>query len=267
MDLRLTSGRARKFLFYMLALLSLSRSAAAGGFEPMQKLFVASSEESRPSASTDSGTEDERPGGTDVAASPSQPTDSLPVYTPPRRATPRGVVAGGTRNTRGLPAPLALVPEHVAQTLSATPSLFWWVSATPPEGAHATLTITTDDAIEPLAEVALPLPLREGVQRVRLGDFGIALEPGVEYEWSIALSRSAQIAASDPIANGYITRVPEPGELKARGKSVASLASLGLWYDALSAVSDEIEARPGDPRPVAARNALLRQAGLNAAAE
>jgi hypothetical protein len=141
------------------------------------------------------------------------------------------------------------------------------VSAAPPAGAHATLTIASDDAVEPLAEVTLPLPRAAGIQRVRLDDYGVVLQPGVEYEWAIALGIDADGHAHDQIATGYITRVPAPAELAQRGKSAASLAALGLWYDALGAISDEIEARPSDPHPRAARSALLRQADLNAAAE
>lgn len=268
MDLRSwTGGRGSRFLFYLLALLSLSSATTAGADQADQKLYVASSQETAPSARSDAGNEDERPTPSVVAAVPTESTDSLPVYTPPRRATPRALVGGGVRFTRGLPAPLALVPAHLAETTSAAPSLFWYVSAAPPAGAHATLTIASEDAVEPLAEVALPLPRAAGIQRVRLSDYGIVLEPGVEYEWAIALGTEADSSARDQVATGYIKRVPEPAELAAHGKSAASLAGLGLWYDALAAVSDEIEARPGDPRPRAARSALLRQAELNAAAE
>jgi hypothetical protein len=267
MDLRWIGGRARRFLFYLLSLLSITRLAAAGAYEPESKLYVASSDESRPSAEAGAGNEDERPGPSEVAASSSHTTDSLPVYTPPRRATPRALVGGGLRLTRGLPAPLALVPAHLAHTLSPAPSLFWYVSAAPPEGAHATLTIASEDAVEPLAEVALPPPRSAGIQRVRLDDFGVVLEPGVEYEWAIALGTDADSSARDQVATGYVLRVEPPAELAERGKSPASLAALGLWYDALAAVSDEIEARPADPRPRAARSALLRQAELNAAAD
>ena len=260
-------GRARKFSFYVLALLSLSSSTMAGPYEPDQKLIVASSEESRPSTASDAGNEDERPTPPDASAKSSQATESLPVYTPPRRATPRALVGGGIRGTRGLPAPLALVPAHLAETMSESPSLFWFVSATPPASAHATLVIASEDAIEPLAEVSLPLPRSAGIQRVRLSDLGVVLEPGVEYEWSIALGPDAESSARDQVATGYITRVAEPAELSARGKSAGALASAGLWYDALAAISDEVEARPSDPRPRAARSALLRQADLNEAAQ
>jgi hypothetical protein len=125
--------------------------------------------------------------------------------------------------------------------------------------------VTTDDDPEPLAEIELAPPRREGIQRVRLGDYGVELAPGVEYEWSISLGIDPASHADDQIANGYITRVAEPTALTGKPRSVTALAAESLWYDALSAVSDEIEVRPADPRPRAARDALLEQASLTEA--
>jgi hypothetical protein len=174
------------------------------------------------------------------------------------------MVSGGLRGTRGLPKPLALVPAHVALTSSSSPSLFWWISATPPEGTSVVLTVTTDDDPEPLAEIELTLPRRAGIQRVWLGDHGVELTPGVEYEWSISLGSDPASHADDQIATGYITRVDEPGAL-GRAAQLAATNAAGLWYDALGAISDEIQVRPADPRPRARRDALLEQAGLTEA--
>jgi hypothetical protein len=49
-------------------------------------------------------------------------------------------------------------------------------------------------------------------------------------------------------------------------KAVA-YASAGVWYDALSAISDQIDAAPGDAALRRERADLLEQAGLKAAAE
>ncbi|MGH7291999.1 MAG: DUF928 domain-containing protein, partial [Myxococcota bacterium] len=217
------------------------------------------------SSDAGAGTEDELPAPPQVAATTPQETDPLPVYTPPRRATPRAMVSGGLRGVQGLPRPLALVPAHVALTSSESPSLFWWVGAVPPEGTSVVLTVVTDDATEPLAEVSLELPRHKGIQRVRLADHGIQLATGVEYEWSISLGTNPASHANDQIASGYVTRVAEPVELTGQRRNVAALAKAGLWYDALSAISDEIEVRPADPRPRQARDALLQQAELTEA--
>jgi hypothetical protein len=41
------------------------------------------------------------------------------------------------------------------------------------------------------------------------------------------------------------------------------LAGRGLWYDALTALQDALDASPGDPRLEAERSALLDQGGLD----
>ena len=256
-------GLSGRWLPLSFLLVVLPAAANAAPPQPHEPVIIASSEESVQKAKgTGAGNEDEQPTPPHGASTRGSDTDPLPVYSPPRRATPRAMVSGGLRGTRGLPKPLALVPAHVALTSSSSPSLFWWVSAVPPEGTTVPLTVTTDDEPEPLAELALALPRTAGIQRVRLGDHGVELAPGVEYEWSIALGSNPASHADDQIANGYITRVEDPSELVGTPRSATTLAAAGLWYDALAAVSDEVEVRPADARPRAARDALLEQAGL-----
>jgi len=118
------------------------------------------------------------------------------------------MVGGGSRSVqRGVPRPLALVPAHVALTSAESPSLFWWIKTVPPAGTSVVLTVMNDDAIEPLAELELPPPRQAGIQRVRLGDHGVSLAPGVEYEWSISLGADPASHSDDQIANGYVGEV------------------------------------------------------------
>lgn len=189
-----------------------------------------------------------------------------PVYKPPHRGEMRQRVGGGSRTSGDWPTPLVLSPEHVAETVSASPSLFWFVETAPPDGATVVLTIQDDESIEPLAEVELPVPERAGIQRVRLEEHGIELKVEVEYEWSISLVRDrAKPSMSDKTASAYIRRVAPPSELQIR--SAHSYAELGLWYDSLSEVSDGVDANPADSTAREIRNGLLRQAGLDEAAE
>ncbi len=257
-------GPSGGWLPLSLLLIALPAAAQAASPRPHEPAIIAASDESAQQASgTGAGNEDERPAPPPSVSTRGSEPDPLPVYSPPRRATPRAMVSGGLRGTRGLPKPLALVPAHVALTSSSSPSLFWWIGAVPPAGTTVTLTVATDEEPEPLAELAVPLPRGAGIQRVRLGDYGVELAPGVEYEWSIALGSSPESHAHDQIANGYITRVDDPASAPvAAPRNASTLAAAGLWYDALAAVSDEVEVRPTDARPRAARDALLQQAGL-----
>ena len=187
------------------------------------------------------------------------------VYKPPRRGSPRGRVAGGVRKGNvALPEPLALAPDHVAETISASPSLFWHLDGTPPESARIVFTLIEAGAVAPIVERALPLPSAAGIQRVRLADFGVTLERDVEYEWSISLQPAGEDHTSDVVSQKYVRRV-DPGELGGRAPSARAFAEQGLWYDALEALSDAIDHAPGDALLRAQRDSLLRQAGLDAA--
>ena len=156
-------GPSGRWLPLSFLLVALSPAATAAPPQPHEPVVIASSDEGVQKASgTGAGNEDERPTPPHGASTRGSETDPLPVYSPPRRATPRAMVSGGLRGTRGLPKPLALVPAHVALTSSSSPSLFWWISAVPPEGTTVTLTVTTDDEPEPLAEIALASPRSAG---------------------------------------------------------------------------------------------------------
>lgn len=183
-----------------------------------------------------------------------------PRYVPPRRGAPRNKVGGGARGHGDWPQPLTLAPSHLAHTISPTPSLFWYIESVPPANGKVVLTLTDDEAVLPLAEVELPTPRDEGIQRVRLEEQGIELESEMEYEWSISLVRDPKQRSKDIIATGYIRRVAAPPELRVR--SANTYAELGLWYDALTEVSDGLEIDPDDAELREARNSLLAQANL-----
>lgn len=195
------------------------------------------------------------------------PEAAIPVYRPPRRGAPRAKVGGGLRGARALPAPRALAPAHVAQTVTAQPSLFWYIDSVPSEDCDLIFTLIDEESIDPVLEVELDLPQRAGIQRVRLADHGVSLAPGAEYEWSIALVVDREHRAKDVVSAGYIRRVSQPAELELRPPCVETYADLGLWYDAVESVSDSIAAAPGDLVLRQQRSSLLRQAGLYVAIE
>jgi len=62
------------------------------------------------------------------------------VYNPPRRGSPRAKVGGGLRGATALPTLLALAPDHLAQTVSARPALFWYIDAQLTSGAQIVFT-------------------------------------------------------------------------------------------------------------------------------
>jgi len=163
-----------------------------------------------------------------------------------------------------------LAPEDVGLTTQEQPSLFWYQSK--PAKAKFELTLLQENKAKPLVQVTAERSLTAGIQRVRLSDHGAKLAPGVEYQWVVALITDPDNRSSDLVASGVIKRIEASPELK---KSIAAAtpeslpgiyAENGIWYDALSSLSDRIDADPGNKALQAARADLLRQAGLKAAA-
>jgi hypothetical protein len=74
--------------------------------------------------------------------------------------------------------------------------------------------------------------------------------------------------SKDILAGGAIERVETPQELKAKLAQTAKkeapfvYAEAGIWYDALGAISDLIEAAPQDQELQKQRAAMLAQVGL-----
>jgi len=162
------------------------------------------------------------------------------------------------------PRLVALAPDHTGATLSPRPALFWYVSGPAPTGGQFVFALVDPTRIEPVLETRLDAPGAGGIQRIdleRLAGPEFALEPGLEYEWSVALVLDPRERARDVVGVGWIDRVPPPAGLSARPDPV-ELAGHGLWYDALAALEDALDAAPDDARLRAQRTALLDQGGL-----
>jgi hypothetical protein len=210
----------------------------------------------------------------DVAARP--PATDMPVYKPPSVGKPARTVGGGSRGPGdGFPALYVLVPNHVARTSSQQPSLFWYVDDAPTPSSKLQFTLLDEDGVDPVIEATIETPKNAGVHRIRLSDFGVELQPGTEYEWSVAIIVDPNERAKDIVATGWMDCVEPSEDVKARlaseGKerAIHVYAEEGLWYDALTAVGDRMEQSPKeDAELVAIRTLLLRQVGLqNVAAE
>ena len=197
----------------------------------------------------------------------SSPPPDVLVYRPPARGKPRARIGGAVRGVdRTWPSLIALVPEHAGLTLSSQPSLFWYVDAVPEANVEVVFTLIEEGGIEPLLEQTLQPPAQAGIQRVDLDGFGLELEFGRAYQWSISLTVDPERPAQDIVTVGWIDRVEAPDDLTAGREAVSAgaYAQHGLWYDALTAAVDRAQGAPEDPESGAARDALLRQVGLSA---
>ena len=192
------------------------------------------------------------------------------LYQPPRGLGAPSAgrrVGGGTRGTnKSVPILSVLAPGHTGLTVREQPDLYWFASDVVTNPVELTLTLEKGDA--PLLEKPLTAPLKAGIQRVRLSDYGIKLVPGERYNWSIALVLDPKRRSKDIIAVGAIERVERadmnPAFLAAAPTTdtLYRFAAEGLWYDAVMAISELIESAPADMALRKHRVELLDQADL-----
>jgi hypothetical protein len=194
-------------------------------------------------------------------------TATVPIYKPPIRGAPGGRVGGGTRGTDQTFVLSVVAPNHTGLTTQEQPELFWYLSkaiSTPME-----FTLMDDKGVKPLIEATLGVTSQPGIQRVRLADYGARLEPGKHYQWYVALVVDPEKRSKDVLAGGSIERIEQSEGLSSL--SATELASFyadhGIWYDAIAAVSNLIDAAPQDSTLRKQRAALLEQAGLQEIAE
>ena len=205
----------------------------------------------------------------------SGPTEAvpLPLYMPPKKLTPRARVGGGLRGTDGSdPVLVALVPDHVGLTVKKAPILNWFLSK--PTTYPLKFTLIDIGLVKPLHEGLIPTPVQAGVQSINLKDFGLALEPDVQYRWYISAIRNPDSPSQDIVAGGIIERcefntclVEMQVDLSCDQHSVLRNALRGFWYDAMACLCELIDANPSDQALRRQRAALLNQIGLSGVAE
>jgi Domain of Unknown Function (DUF928) len=209
-----------------------------------------------------------------VVAQAGQSADAeLPIYTPPKKLTPRARVGGTLRGTEGKdPEIVALVPDHVGMTVKQTPTLNWFLSK--PTTYEIQFTISSIQRVQPVYEGTLPPPKREGVQSIDLKALGITLEPNVQYRWFVSARRNANSYSEDIVAGGVIERCEISECLITVGtvlgcdlQSVNINAKNGLWYDAMACLCSLVDAAPSDSSLKRRRAELLRQVGLHGVAD
>ena len=110
----------------------------------------------------------------------------LPKYNFPKRGNPGGRLGGGARGISQEFTLAVLAPDHIGLTVHERPALYWYVSKATPY--PVVFTLIDADAEKPVVEAQLSPPSQPGVQRIRLVDHGVALSPGVHYQWFVALA-------------------------------------------------------------------------------
>jgi hypothetical protein len=217
-----------------------------------------------------------QPGGGEAFAADAAPSvaanpPSTVKFRPPTSGAPSVRVTGGSRGSGDAAITLdVLAPDDVGVTTLEQPSLFWFQSK--PADAKFELTLLQENKVNPLVQMKVDRSTKAGIQRMKLADHGVKLAPGVEYQWVVALINDPDNRSSDLVASGVIKRVEPSAELKEKTAKAAPAAlpgvyaEAGIWYDALTALSDQIDANPDDKTLQETRADLLRQVGLKSAA-
>jgi hypothetical protein len=216
--------------------------------------------------------EDKKADEPTVSAASPKVAAARPVYQPPKLGKPAKTVGGGSRGTRDkVPSVFVVAPEHVGLTTASSPSLFWYVDRVPESKVQVEFTLNDENGVKPLVQKIVATPKRAGIHRIRLSDFGVKLAPGAEYEWSVALILDPKERSKDIVATTWIESVKPSAELSSRLKADGATASVyaeeGIWYDALGALSDQIESDPSNTALAEQRADLLRQVGLTSIAQ
>jgi hypothetical protein len=217
----------------------------------------------------------------DGAAAP-VPKRTVLKYTPPKGATGgiRIDTDGGSRDGEKLPAMSVIAPKGPATTTSEHPSLLWFQDGPIPEKfsktARIDVTLLDPKTPKPLLKVSSPLAGNKqggaGIHRIMLGKQKVTLEPGVAYKWTVALVVDPLSRSQDGFTSASIQRVPMTKELEselknaAPGDKAAVYAQNGVWYDAVEAITAEIDKAPKDAGLRKMRADLLAANGLKEAA-
>lgn len=131
---------------------------------------------------------------------------------------------------------IVLAPNRKGASAKPSPRLAWFLSAASTNPLE--IVVQERGADVPLLERRYASAGAAGLNSLDLGEFGIRLEEGKEYEWSVALINDPARRASDQFSKGVVQFVPssEPAPAGAPEAIVSAYLSRGYWYDAIAAL-------------------------------
>lgn len=158
-----------------------------------------------------------------------------------------------------------LSPDHTGLTMFEQPALFWFIGN--PSEHPLDVMITDEGNTQVLLDIRLLPPIRPGIHKVDLKDYGIKLRHDTTYQWKVMLQ--GETGGESLITSGWIMRITPPPNLvhltehsTLNSVPLEQLAEAGLWYDAFWALSERIQ--NNDPKEpfLEQRASLLEQVGL-----
>jgi len=168
------------------------------------------------------------------------------------------------------PQVMVLAPDHTGLTTHSRPTLYWYISR--PTNRRVDFTLREEQTGTSVFTTTLPTPQRAGIQRISLAELGVELTAGRDYRWIVSVVMDPGRPSRDIYSAGMIRRVEGPDlptdKIREGDKLLAAAwyAGEGLWYDALDAVGQAVDAAPEDRVLRTVRAGLLDQVGLCQAA-
>jgi hypothetical protein len=208
-----------------------------------------------------------------LAAGAPKSSEEQPIYTPPKKITPRARVGGDVRGTDGSEPELkALVPDHVGLTTKEAPVVNWFVSK--PTSHEVIVTLRDDRSPRAFQEKAIPSPKQAGIYTINFKELGFILEPNVQYKWFVSVIRDRDQDSNNLVAGGVIERCelseclePMGAKITCSLDTVLDNAKAGFWYDAMGCLCNLIDADLKNEKLRRVRARLLKEVGLNGVAE
>ena len=151
---------------------------------------------------------------------------------------------------------VVLAPDRKGASAQASPRLCWFLSE--PSDRSLEVVVQERGADQPLLERRLDAGAG-GFQSIDLHELGIALTPGHEYEWSVALIIDPAKRASDLFSKGVVQYVPADGPLPTGTPEtmVSQFLAQGYWYDAIALMQVTLLGEPGRSEMVTQRQRVL----------
>jgi hypothetical protein len=191
------------------------------------------------------------------------------------RGAPARTVGGGQRGRVSClssnPPLTALAPDNnVVTTVSANPTLFWYVPTT--EAKSAELVILDTNNLQKVYQTTVDIKGVPGIVKVNIPD-SAALKTGKKYLWKFSLICNSENSSMEWFVTGFIERTELNLEAKTNLEKakeplekVKVYANAQVWQETLSLLAQMHYERPNDPDVTAAWREFLTSVKLEAIA-
>lgn len=193
---------------------------------------------------------------------------SAVAYATPFERAMRGL-PDSTLRSEGVGVSLAAwVPDHVARSATAQPTLYWTIDGPIEESDRLGVVITSEIDPEPIYEDTLAPLASPGRQSIELAGLNVALAQDTIYRWTVFVRRGSNDPSEDRIAQGWVQYRPaqkmftQEIEISAVAERAAIYADSGYWYDALAALVQMSDAQPENQNNANVLAEFLRSAGI-----